>query len=526
LERDFFLTFAENSINMMKALLARISDFRSRMRAKYIARNLSVRLSLMVVLPTAVLLTVALLIMFLYARKTVRAEALQKAEQTLESTVQQIDNILLSVEQTAGNMYWLLLFNLSHPEKMAAYCENLVESNSFISGCAIAFKPYYYKEREELFMTYFYRGANPDSLISANSFGDTPYTEQEWYTQPMNTGRPCWTNPLSDKDALGRSLTTFCLPIYDMHMKPVGVLAVDVPVALISDVILSAKPSPNSYCTLLGSDGSYIVHPDRRKLSNMTIFSQFNENTDPTLREAAAAVMAGQTGNKHFRMSGNDYYIFYKPFMREAVNGRSMEDLKWNIGIIYPEDDIFGDYNRLTYYVIGIAVFGLILLLFLTQTMLHRQLVPLSLLTASAKRIAEGHFDEPVPDSHRNDEIGRLQVHFRQMQEALGIHVAELERLSDTLQQQGERLRETYTQAQEADRVKTSFLHHVTDQMQAPVGVINKDVHELCEHCRDLKPEEADRLVESLQTQSKTITELLDDLLNIAEGDRKKGGEA
>jgi methyl-accepting chemotaxis protein/sigma-B regulation protein RsbU (phosphoserine phosphatase) len=59
----------------------------------------------MVVFAIAILLTSSLAVMFVFARQTVRGEALQNAEQTLAGTLQHIDNILLSVEQSAGNIY-------------------------------------------------------------------------------------------------------------------------------------------------------------------------------------------------------------------------------------------------------------------------------------------------------------------------------------------------------------------------------------------------------------------------------------
>lgn len=104
---------------------------------KIIPKSLSVRISLMAVLAIAVLLSAALFTMLHYARKTVKEEALQKADQTLEGTVRQIDNILLSVEQSAGNIYWDMLSHLDQPERMELYSRKVVETNPNIVGCAI-----------------------------------------------------------------------------------------------------------------------------------------------------------------------------------------------------------------------------------------------------------------------------------------------------------------------------------------------------------------------------------------------------
>ena len=80
----------------------------------------------------------------------------------------------------------------------------------------------------------------------------------------------------------------------------------------------------------------------------------------------------------------------------------SSTSLGWSVGIVYPEEDIFGDYNRLLTYVLLIAFIGILLLVLLCRFIIHRRLLPLIFLTKSAHRIANGHYDEAIPDSHQD----------------------------------------------------------------------------------------------------------------------------
>lgn len=487
---------------------------------KHVTQKLSVRLSLMVVLSVAVLLTAAMTLMLYFARKGVRQEALEKAQMTLESTMQQIDNILLSVEQTAGNIYWNMLTQIDHPEKMEDYCLRILEANPYVTGCAIALEPYYYNDHDKYFMAYYRRQSKqgrftPQSpVLKTETFGTGPYTEQEWYAIPMKEGKPDWIGPLKDTDAEGEAITSFCIPIYNHKGDRIGMLGTDVALSLLTRFIHSAKPSPNSYCTLLGRDGSYIVHPDTSKLQHTSVMK---EGVDQTVIEAAKSMMAGETGHKEFRQNGKHYYVFYKPFERADVPGRANNDMGWSVGIIYPEDDILGDYNRLLYTLLAVDIIGLILLLLLCRAIIRRQLLPLKLLTSSAQRIAEGHFDETIPDSRQSDEIGRLQDHFQKMQQSLATHMGQLKQLNDTLHQRGESLNEAYGKAQEADRLKTAFLHNMSNQMQEPSEAIVKSVSRLNDTTKSLTPEEADRLAEEIQQQGETITELLNNLLTTSQ---------
>ena len=484
---------------------------------KFINRTLSVRLSLMVVSAMAILLMASLVVMLHFSRKAVKEEALQKAEQTLEGTVKQIDNILLSVEQATGNIFFAMLPHLDQPDMILEYSRRLVASNPYVMGCAIVFKPNFYEGRE-LFMAYYHRSTiEPDApLVRSETFGDRPYTEQVWYTEPMTSGKPVWLNPLEGMDFRTNPITTFSLPIPGADGKPVAVIGVDVSLNLLSRIVMNTKTSENSYCTLLAGDGSFIVHPDSSKLLHHTVFTQMNKMSDATMKEAVEAMMSGETGCRQFRMAGKDYYIFYKPFKRAAVRGRSMEEMNWRTGIIYPLDDIFGDFNRLLFYVFAIAILGLILLYVLSRAIIHKQLLPLRMLTASAQRIARGNYSEKIPDSHQQDEIGRLQDHFQLMQQSLATNIGELEQLTATLQERGEELNVAYERVRQADRMKTVFLHNMTDLMKHPTDSIYMLTRIIRSKQTRLGEQEIELLSDQMMAHTKTITRLLDQILSMS----------
>ena len=488
---------------------------------KTVSKTLSVRLSLLVVFAIAILLSQSLMIMLYFSRQTLKQEALQSAEQTLEGMVYNIDNIMLSVEQTTGNIFFSMVPHIDNPEMMFMYAKKLVETNHYVAGCAIAFKEDFYNGHRQ-FMAYMHHAdsagvAYADSDIERDDmFADTPYTEQRWFTKPMATGRAEWMNPLRDMTTNEEPIFTFSLPLPGPDGKPIGVMGVDVSLSLLSDIVDAATPSENSYCTLIDDDGTFIVHPNTRKVLNKTAL-MLNEQS---VKDAAQAMISGGTGYKPFRLDGKDYYVFYKPFRREAVFGQSADDLHWSAGIVYPADDIFGEHKRLAYYVLAIAVVGLLLLFIIICAGIHWQLKPLNMLTEQAGRIAKGNLDEPIPDSWREDEIGRLQSNFKTMQQSLATNIGELEQLTTVLEKHGEELRIAYEKAQKADRMKTAFLHNMTNQMLEPSEAISKDVEELFKELR--REGAAALLADDIQRNGQTIADLLRNLLNMSDEDIRK----
>ena len=241
------------------------------------------RLNVQLAVETLVLLLLTLGVLTYYSHKVLSEEAHRDANLMLDATVQGIDNILLSVEQATGNVYYDVLEHLDDKQRMYTYCRALVENDPNIIGCAIAFKPGYFPDTD-LFMAYVHRRAFVNDLKSdlvvSETFTKRPYTEQKWYTDPMNKGWIGWTDPLTGDDTENVPLVNFCLPLIDKNGERVGVMAVDVSVSQLSKIVLAAKPSENGYSVLIARNGQYIVHPDIAKLENYTVYSHAEEGKD------------------------------------------------------------------------------------------------------------------------------------------------------------------------------------------------------------------------------------------------------
>lgn len=495
---------------------------------KFISRALSVRISLMVVFSMAILLVVTMSIMLHYSKKAVREESFHKAVQTLEATVSNIDNILLSVEQSAGNMYFSLLPYLDNPDIMYTYSRKLVETNPYVVGCAIAFKPGYYQSRDK-FMVYVHRADSAgvpyvsSFIVNEKEFGNRPYTEQSWFTTPMASGKSEWLNPLVGMEkAHMEPLLTFCLPLRGKDHSIIGVIGVNISLSQLSRIISATKTSKNSYCVLLDCDGTFIVHPFGNKLMRETALALSRKMGDEAATDAVETMLSGEAGYRKFRLEGNELYGFFKPFKRVSITGRPPTELGWSAAIVYPEADILGEYNNLLYYMHAIAIIGLLLLFFLCRTVIRHRLNPLIMLSEKAKLIAEGNYNAPIPDSNKLDEIGRLQKNFQLMQQSLNNQMSELDKLKITMQGRSEVLRIAYRQARKAQRMKMAFLHNMTNQMVAPAKAIFRNVSALTETDSTTDKKEIVRLVNEIHEYSKTITEQLNSFISMSDEERRK----
>jgi len=502
----------------------------SRLTAK-IKRDLPLRISLMIVLAMSLLLTVTLFIMLYFSHHAMKEDALNRAAATLDRVTTNIDNILLSVEETAGNTFFNMRYD--DPERMYTYARKIVETNPYVTGCAIAFKPGFFKDRE-LFMAYEHRvdSVRHDiahaPIVRSDTFGTKPYTEQVWYIRPMTSKRVMWLNPLIGMESDIEPITSFCAPIPGIDGEPIGVISVDVSISLISEIIAANRPSPNSYCALLDHDGSFIIDPTAGYLTKMKATNLPGES----IKDAVKIMMSGDKGYTPFELNDHTFYLFYKPFVMAEVPNRFLSDLGWSIGVAFSEDDIFGEYNALFNYVIIISVVGIVLMFLYTLLIIRHRLNPLKTLTLFAERIAQGHYDETLPTRRRNkDEIGKLQSHFHRMQRSVASNIGELHELTETIQDRSRELQAAYKQAKKSDHMKTDFMHNMTDQMIKPANAIGEDVAALNRFDQTMPPKSINDLVADIQENGNTITKLLNNLIHLSENEAnedspQEGGES
>lgn len=482
----------------------------------------AIRLKSLVVIEIVALLMVSLGGLFYFTRKVLVEETKMDAEQRLEGTVQHVDNILLGIEQSTGNVYRALLEHLDQPDRMKDYCRRLLECNPDINGCVIAFKPNYYPNRE-LFYNFIYRKKyNSPELIDSDGYTNLPYTQRRWYREVMEKRMPLWIDPVENSDYNLEPVITYCLPIVDHSGECAGVIAVGLSINLLSQIVLESKPSPNSYSILISHNGTYLIHPNREKLAGKTVFEQPAVAESATALAAAKAMVKGKTGNMSFVMNDFTWYLFYKPFTPAKTPSRNMGVMKWSIATVYPKVDIFGSYNNLIFHVLGIVLGALLVFYIMCKKAIRKQLKPLMYLTESAERIAEGHYDESIPNVKRNDEVGEFYKHFQLMQKALAANIAKTKEQGVILQRRHEELERIYQQIQDDERVKTTFLRNVTNRMTVPAKCIKESVSMLCDHFEDISLEEAVKEKDSIKRQSEMILELLSHKFNASPSEAGK----
>ena len=386
---------------------------------KIINRSLSTRLSLWIVFFAAIIFVFAVGFMFTESRSAIQQEATNRAMQVLDNTVQRVNNILTKVEVATSNIDWLPARHLDAPDSMFVYSRRILENNPDLYGCSIAFEPNYFKDKGRYFSAY---SCNEKDTITTIQEGSEQYEyfTMEWYQLPKLLDRPCWTEPYADYDIEDKvspdMIISYCKPIKDKDGKFVGTFSSDLSLSWLSNEASKIKPYPNSYSIMIGRGGTYYVHPDTTKLFYHTIFTETLLKPDTAITRLGHDMQAGKEGIQQITINGENNYVFYKPLGNTGCS----------IAIVCPESDIFGSYYQMLNSMIAIFVIGLLFMLFVQSRIITEELNPLGELAQYADSIANGKFDEELPEIKRKDEIGILSESFKHMQQSLVKYIDEL----------------------------------------------------------------------------------------------------
>ena len=382
-----------------------------------IRKSFSLRLSLYILFVTSTIFLLAFWIYFGQARRSVSEEAVERAQVKLENTILQIDKVLEAVEIAVKNMSWLVADKLDYPDYMYALTQQILRSNPYVVGSAIAFEPGYYPEKGVLFSPYSYRS---EKGIRSKQLGteDYEYHYMDWYLIPKLLGTPYWSEPYFDEGGADMVMTTYSLPLYDSSGKMYAVFTADISLEWFTDKVKEIKPYPNSRNYMIGRGGTFLVNDRKEAILNESFFARPLENGDEELMRTGHQMINGKKGMTSFNREGVSFNIFYAPVQATG----------WSVSVVCLHDDVFAGVDSLRNRVLTILMFGLLFLTGFCYFTVRRLTNPLARFAGSANEIAKGNFHAELPVIKSKDEMKTLHDSFGTMQQSLVDYIDELKK--------------------------------------------------------------------------------------------------
>ena len=322
--------------------------------------------------------------------------------------------------------------HLRQPEQLQSIMERIIVQNPRIRSCGLSFIENYYPERGRSFCPYAWNEDSVQNDMRSIEGSDDAYLQADWFVEAVAADSAYWSQPFFDGHDAKTPLVAYLQPIHDEHGRVVAILGADLSLNFITGLVqsldsifrsntwyISLTDDTNSY--VLAHDGTYITHPDHRRILKGNFFVHIKDaDTQGLAKEAIQRMTEGKRSNaetdKVMLVNRVENYLFYLP----------LRDIDWTLAVAVP---------KLSLDIIGILVGFLMLLIigmvlvvtfFVCRLAIRHAAKPLKQLAATADEVASGQFNAALPTINSRDEIHQLRDSFENMQTSLSSYMEEL----------------------------------------------------------------------------------------------------
>ena len=287
------------------------------------------RLMAITLVPIALILSAILVVSLVTGKKRALSIAEREMTERVLILAERFDGELRRVAQVADLTASRIATrsDLTEPEIYSALGEGILE-DPLIFGAGMAFVPGGFDQRDA-FCPYVYRtsltGSDLAQLDIADAYDYFNDPDIGWWHDPVNAGRPVWSEPYFDEGAGNIMMATYSVPFYD-DGRLRGVTTIDIPLEP-----LEAFLGTDLDTLVITGEGRFIHRAGGVLEGNPTIFDHAAERAD--VLGIARRMVAGESGMGELDAAGERQLAFFAP----------LPSAGWSFAVYLPEKQALAD---------------------------------------------------------------------------------------------------------------------------------------------------------------------------------------
>lgn len=299
-----------------------------------ISRSFKGHKNVVIIIMVALVVELISATQYYYAHNLLEKEMDSRAEGELSIKAVLIKGILNMAENTMKEHIWDFKRNISRPDSMFAATERTIENSPQVKGFCLAFVPYYYPEKGQLFEPYIYKEGNNKILKQLGGENKHDYTQHPAFQRMVKEKIPFWSDPYDYVTSNSvSSLITFSYPLLDNKNNLVAVCGLDLSLEQIGDTLNYRHIYPSSFNLLLTESGKIISRPSSHHVKYGDIEQVVRLINDSTVKRETSK--SGRTKYIEFESEKDkDNGVIYFANMKGKP--------KWQVVVVSYEKEIYG----------------------------------------------------------------------------------------------------------------------------------------------------------------------------------------
>ena len=415
--------------------------------------SFATRLTWWIVLTLLVSMSVVAFVVYQLSKSLVEIEETFSYESMRDLTVEKIRRTLSDFYVGTTNHVTEIEESLVQPDSLPSLMERVVRLNKRIRSCGVCFTRDYYPSYGHCFFPYAVK-TEEDKVVRLNLGRNTDkYLTDPWFLKALEAKEGYWSDPFFESNDTLTPLVAYQCPLYDRQNRVVAVLSTDLSLVWMrerladqditmnmhgwygdrlkkdqkADSLYDFTKDPNGiYSFIMTKDGTYLVHPDKKRILHDNYFDYARQSADTVATHVGHLMLSGEKGFycdedgdiKSFELEGRSCYLFYATIKHTN---------HWVLAVVVPQSRIEAIAIMVACFMLFLIVLGVVVVFFVSRIIIKRAARPLKQLATSADEVAKGNFQTPLPTIKHNDEIRLLRDSFEDMQQSLTKYINELQ---------------------------------------------------------------------------------------------------
>ena len=313
--------------------------------------SLSARLTYRIMAVVLVMMVIITGVVYVMVREYMLDEAKEGYQNMLLNSHEELRRHLSGVYVASKNNVHDIERDIDNPDRMFDHMERIVRQNTNIVCCAMLFRQNYYPSKGRVFVPCARKDVSGELVVSRIDSTYNSYFYGEWFQEQLKKDQGCWTRAYFESDFFvggkePRLLTTYTVPIHDGKGHPVALLCADLSLEYLRKEMMEDVTKMNAqfkgsrkhqaYSFVIDHEGTYIIHPDKRRMLNDTL--------------KANTIMPDEIGSATAVIDGVPSWIYY----------RRIKYVDWTMAVVVPDDIILFKGRMLNIIILLTMVLGLL----------------------------------------------------------------------------------------------------------------------------------------------------------------------
>lgn len=320
------------------------------------------------------------------------------------------------------------------PQGYRVYLEKLLQRNPDIYGACMAWVPGRHPSGRSLQAPYCYRDSQGFHFVQLGT-AVYDYPSRPWFRRAAESGKPGWSEAYLDEGGGEKLMLTYSAPFLGPTGKVEGVATADVTLDSLQAEARRLRVGEKGYAFVVDGKGRFLAFPDSRRVmsdglarTNADLLRLMGQSPRGTLRGADP-------------LDGGACWMIYQRLQSPDLA----------LVMAFPEGEVLADVTFLqkTLLITGLGYY--VVLLVLVALIARSMSRPVELVTAMARRIAEGDLNTTMPALDTRDEMAELAHVFNKM-------VADIRIMITRIQASTREHERMHRELQIASEIQLSFL--------------------------------------------------------------------